>query len=55
MKMPLDRVFDGEHRDIVKSAFNAMIQSSTPLTQKPRKLDLNEVDLDWPTLKTSYS
>ena len=46
-----DRVFDGEHRDIVKEAFNAMIQASTNLTQKPRKLDLSEVDLDWPTLK----
>ena len=46
-----DRVFDGEHRDIVKEAFNAMIQASTNLTQKPRKLDLSEVDLDWPTVK----
>ena len=24
-----DRVFDGEHRDLVKSAFNAMIQASS--------------------------
>ena len=46
-----DRVFDGEHRDIVKEAFNAMIQASTNLSQKPTKLDLNEVDSDWPTLK----
>ena len=46
-----DRVFDGEHRDIVKEAFNAMIQASTELTHKPRKLDLSSVDLDWPTLK----
>jgi hypothetical protein len=46
-----DRVFDGEHRDIVKEAFNAMIQASTNLTHKPKKLDLSEVDLDWPTLK----
>ena len=46
-----DRVFDGEHRDIVKEAFNAMIQASTNLTHKPKKLDLNDVDLDWPTLK----
>ena len=46
-----DRVFDGEHRDIVKEAFNAMIQASTDLTHKPRKLNLTEVDLDWPTLK----
>ena len=46
-----DRVFDGEHRDIVKEAFNAMIQASTNLSQKPKKLDLSQVDLDWPTLK----
>ena len=46
-----DRVFDGEHRDIVKEAFNAMIQASTNLSQKPKKLDLGAVDLDWPTLK----
>jgi hypothetical protein len=46
-----DRVFDGEHRSIVKEAFNAMIQESTNLTQKPKKLDLNDVDLDWTTLK----
>jgi hypothetical protein len=45
------RVFDGEHRDLVKEAFNAMIQASTELTHKPRKLDLSSVDLDWPTLK----
>ena len=45
------RVFDGEHRGIVKSAFSAMIQSSTPLNLQPKKLDLSEVDLDWPTLR----
>ena len=45
------RVFDGEHRDLVKEAFNAMIQASTELTHKPRKLDLSEVDLDWASLK----
>jgi len=46
-----DRVFDGEHRDIVKEAFDAMIQASTNLTHKPKKLNLSEVDFDWPTLK----
>jgi hypothetical protein len=46
-----DRVFDGNHRDIVKEAFNAMIQASTNLTHKPKKLDLSEVDFDWATLK----
>ena len=46
-----DRVFDGEHRSIVKEAFNAMIQASTNLTHKPTKLDLSKVDFDWTTLK----
>ncbi|MDA9959772.1 hypothetical protein N9E24_08235 [Alphaproteobacteria bacterium] len=46
-----DRVFDGEHRDIVKEAFNAMIQAPTNLTHKPKKLDLSEVDFDWAALK----
>ena len=45
------RVFDCEHRDIVKEAFNFIIQSSTNLTYKTTKLDFSEVDLDWPTLK----
>jgi hypothetical protein len=46
-----DRVFDGEHRSIVKEAFNAMIQAPTNLTHKPKKLDLSEVDFDWAALK----
>ena len=46
-----DRVFDGEHRPLVKEAFNAMIQASTRLTQKPRGIDLSDVDMDWPTLR----
>ena len=45
------RVFDGEHRPLVKEAFNAMIQASTRLTQKPRGIDLSDVDMDWPTLR----
>ena len=46
-----DRVFDGEHRPLVKEAFNAMIQASTQLTQKPRGIDLTNVEIDWPTLR----
>ena len=46
-----DRVFDGEHRSLVKEAFNAMIQASTKLTQKPRGIDLSNVDMDWPILR----
>ena len=44
------RVFDGEHRAVVKEVFNAMIQTSTQLTQKPRGIDLSDVDTNWPTL-----
>ena len=32
-----DRVLDGEHRKIVKQAFNAMVQASTPLKSCPRR------------------
>lgn len=46
-----DRVFDGEHRDLVKEAFNAMVQSATPLLREPRDIDLSEVDFDWAFLR----
>ncbi|MDA9816476.1 hypothetical protein N9C75_05440 [Alphaproteobacteria bacterium] len=46
-----DRVLNGEHRDLVKEAFNAMMQSSTPLLTKPRDLDLNDVEFDWVFLR----
>jgi hypothetical protein len=46
-----DRVFDGEHRDLVKEAFNIMVQSATPLLKEPRDIDLSEVDFDWPFLR----
>ncbi|MDC1382390.1 hypothetical protein N8500_02785 [Candidatus Puniceispirillum sp.] len=45
------RVFDGEHRDLVKEAFNAMIQAKTPLLKEPKDIDLSEVDFDWPFLR----
>ena len=45
------RVFDGEHCDLVKEAFNAMIQAKTPLLREPKDIDLNEVDFDWPFLR----
>jgi hypothetical protein len=47
------RVFDGEHRDLVKEAFNAMIQSSTPLLREPKDIDLSEVDFDRKHLRQS--
>ena len=39
-----DRVFDCDHRDLVKEAFNAMMQSSTPLMEEPEEIDLSEVN-----------
>ena len=46
-----DRVFGCDHRDLVKEAFNAMMQSSTPLVKEPEYIDLSEVDFDWPFLR----
>ena len=46
-----DRVLDGEHRDIVKQAFNAMVQASSSLRQKPEKINLDEVDMSWSELR----
>ena len=46
-----NRVFDGEHRPLVKEAFNAMLQASSRLSQEPEDMDLSEVDIDWPTLR----
>ena len=36
------RVLDGEHRDIVKQAFNAMIQADTQLWACPEKIDIEK-------------
>jgi len=46
-----DRVLDGEHRDIVKQAFNAMVQSQSPLNQKPRKINMDGMEMDWKELR----
>ena len=46
-----DRVFDGEYRDLVKEAFNAMIQSSSQLLREPVDIDLSEMDFDWTFLR----
>ena len=45
------RVLDGEHRNIVKTAFNAMFQSSTQLTSKPKGIDLDKVGITWMELR----
>ena len=46
-----DRVLDGEHRDVVKQAFNAMVQSSSPLNQKPDKINMDGLEMDWQELR----
>jgi hypothetical protein len=45
------RVFDGEHRDLVKAAFNAMLQSDTPLTSCPEDIDPSVADISWRELR----
>ena len=40
-----------EHRDVVKQAFNAMVQASGPLKQCPDDIDLSEVEMSWPELR----
>ena len=46
-----DRVLDGQHRKIVKQAFNAMVQSSSPLNLKPHKINMDGMDMDWKELR----
>ena len=46
-----DRVLDGEHRDVVKQAFNAMIQTDSPLNQKPRDINLDGLEMSWKDLR----
>ena len=45
------RVLDGEHRDTVKEAFNAMIQASTPLIRKPKEIDCDKIGMTWIELR----
>ena len=46
-----DRVLDGQHRSVVKQAFNAMVQANTPLKSCPKTIDLSEVDINWSELR----
>ena len=47
-----DRVLDGEHRDIVKQAFNAMVQSSTQLLVKnQKKINMDGLEMSWRELR----
>ena len=46
-----DRVLDGEHRGLVKSAFNAMIQASSNLRNCPSDINPLIADMSWGELR----
>ena len=46
-----DRVLDGEHRKVVKQAFNAMVQASTQLKNCPNELDMSGLEMSWAELR----
>ena len=46
-----DRVLDGQHRDVVKQAFNAMVQSRKPLHLKPDKINMDGLEMEWKDLR----
>ena len=46
-----DRVLDGDHRKIVKQAFNAMVQASTPLKGCPHEIDMSGLEMGWAELR----
>ena len=46
-----DRVLDGQHRKVVKQAFNAMVQASTPLKNCPTEIDLSGLEMSWAELR----
>ena len=45
------RVLHGEHRKLVKQAFNAMVQASSFLKSCPATLDLSMADIGWADLR----
>ena len=46
-----DRVLNGQHRDTLKEAFNAMLQASTELKHKPKGINLDALDMNWTELR----
>ena len=46
-----DRVLDGQHRDIVKAAFNSMLQASTTLEAKPKDINIDALEMTWKDLR----
>ena len=45
------RVAGPDHRDVVKEAFNAMFQATTPLDRKPDGIELDAIGMSWKELK----
>ena len=45
------RVFDGEHRKLVKKAFNAMVTAETHLLSRPLNINLTGYDFTWRELR----
>lgn len=45
------RVLDGEHRDLVKQAFNAMLMNNGFLKTRPAKIDMSGLDMGWADLR----
>ena len=45
------RVLDGEHRDTVKAAFNAMVQASSVLKSCPNDIDMSALEMSWADLR----
>ena len=45
------RVLQGDHRKLVKQAFNAMLMSDSFLKTCPRAIDLSEAEIGWPDLR----
>ncbi|MDA9673613.1 hypothetical protein N9U01_04290 [Paracoccaceae bacterium] len=46
-----DRVLDGEHRETVKAAFNAMVQTSSVLKSCPNDIDMSALEMSWADLR----
>ena len=44
-------MFDSQHLDVVKQAFNAVVQSQTPLLRKPDKIIMDGMEMDWTDLR----
>ena len=46
-----DRVLDGQHRDTMKEAFNAIIQTTKPLRNCPSKINIDYIGMSWAELR----